>query len=115
MDQIPTSDLTWQQVVLVGIFLVVQYFTTRSTKAQIDEAKTGIKGVKTALTENNGGSSVKDATDRIEDGLKDLADKQEEHNAALVHLDQRLQSVEATQTAQQEPSGLLSYVFSRGS
>lgn len=90
VTQIPSNVpvLTWEQVVVIGIFFLFQWLNNRDTQKKID-------GVKTTLTKNNGGGSVKDALDRIES-------KQVEQSEALEWLDARLDKVEASADAAAE-------------
>jgi cytoskeletal protein RodZ len=66
----------WQaMVVVVGIFALLIWPSM--------SARQSVKRVEKTLTENNGGSSVKDANDRIEASLAELRETQVSHGKAL--------------------------------
>lgn len=58
--------LTWPQAV-VAMFLIFAFMIWPGVQAQLARRET--QAVKKTLTENNGGGSVKDALDRIEESV----------------------------------------------
>jgi len=90
-----TLVTTWPQAVafialVVAVMVVpsvLAYLAARDAKVNTSRALDAAQAVHTSMTQNNGGSSVKDALDRIEA-------KQEEHSKGLSGLGERMTAVE---------------------
>lgn len=82
----PSAITTWKGVVVAALLLAPTLLTAWGNRS--------VKNVEKTLTTNNGGSHIKDSLDRIE--------------ARQVTQEKRLDTLEASVSALQKPSGLLS-------
>lgn len=98
----PIDVQSWPQaIVMIALILavmvvpaVIGYMNNRlvkGVKADAEEARDAAKAVKTSITENNGGGSVKDRFDRLEGKLDAHLDWSE---GKVGEIDQRLAALE---------------------
>lgn len=96
MSEVPSPiDITsWPQVVALGLLLafmsvpaIIGYLSTsrnaRGAQQQATVAAEAAGEIKTSLTENNGGKSVKDYLDRIEQRQIDQGEQLADHGTRL--------------------------------
>lgn len=90
----PIEVTSWPQVAALGILLaflavpqIIGYLTTsriaRGARDGANAAAETVSEVKQTLTENNGGSSIKDYLDRLEAGLAEVRAEQADVRARL--------------------------------
>lgn len=114
MEQLPdpTSVQSWPQAV-VFIFLILAVLVVPSVLSYLGNRR--MKRVETTLTTNNGGSTMKDAMDRMEHDLKSLSGSVEGLSGSVEGLSGQVGDLSGRVGALEEAkvSGLLGFLRRR--